>query len=210
MNLLFTFDRKSEALVSEAITVSNSEAVVNTLRFPGAVLNQGVTTGFEDEFLNVLRLEGVKDAAKRDAFYSDKQFKVYRVTPSKEFVVDRTDKFDSFNGKMRTRWTGQAEQVQGKLTNEELKSGLELLKSRVVSAHRKLLDYVTVPFKVCTVSQMMLSILIGWVLQSFVNDSGYECLADGSKCQGDCRDTIYAKATLLPQEVMRCICCTCV
>ena len=30
----------------------------------------------------------------------------------------------------------------------------------------------------------------------------YECLNHGLKCQGDCRDTIYAKATLLVQETV--------
>jgi len=37
--------------------------------------------------------------------------------------------------------------------------------------------------------------------ETFVNDSGYECLERGVKCQGDCRDTIYAKATLLVREL---------
>ena len=32
---------------------------------------------------------------------------------------------------------------------------------------------------------------------SFVNDSGYECMHDGTRCRGDCRDAIYAKATVL-------------
>ena len=85
---------------------------------------------------------------------------------------------------MRTRWTGIPENVPGLATNAQLKAGLEKLRQAVIDKHRHLLDYVQVPF------------------QSFVNDSGYECLSDGSKCQGDCRDTIYAKATLLPQEII--------
>lgn len=184
LNLLLTFDHKSEAAVKGAMEASESGAIVNTLRFPGAILNQGVSSGKEDEFLNVLRVEGIQDAAERDAFYADNKYEIYRITPSEDFRVAHSDKFESFNGKMRTRWTGISESVQGAVSNAQLASGLKELKAAVIQTHRHLLDYVSVPFK------------------SFVNDSGYECLEDGSRCQGDCRDTIYAKATLLPQELI--------
>ena len=114
----------------------------------GAILNQGVSSGREDEFLNVLRVEGIHDAAERDAFYADNKYEVYRITPSEDFRVAHSDKFESFNGKMRTRWTGISESVQGAVSNAQLASGLKELKAAVIQTHRHLLDYVSVPFKV--------------------------------------------------------------
>jgi len=84
---------------------------------------------------------------------------------------------------MRTRWTGHGE-AGDNATNDQLKDGLERLKELIIKVNTRLMDYTAQEFK------------------SFVNDSGYECLARGLKCQGDCRDTIYAKATFIIQETL--------
>ena len=52
LQLLLTFDKKSEHVVAEQLKLSQQQAVVNTLRFPGAALNLGMTHGDEDEFHN--------------------------------------------------------------------------------------------------------------------------------------------------------------
>jgi len=38
--------------------------------------------------------------------------------------------------------------------------------------------------------------------QSFVKDSGYECLREGFQCQGDTRDTIYAKGQFIVEDIL--------
>lgn len=85
---------------------------------------------------------------------------------------------------MRSRWTGHSEAAPD-ATTDELKDGLKKLEQLVLSknSHSRF-DRVTLDFT------------------SFVTDSGYECLAEGSRCQGDCRDTIYAKATLVIAETL--------
>merc|ERR1719183_1966761 len=84
---------------------------------------------------------------------------------------------------MRTRWTGRSESAAN-ATTEELRDGLKQLTSTIIKDYSHFFDYTRQDFK------------------SFVNDSGYECLARGLKCQGDCRDTIYAKATMLVEETI--------
>ncbi len=60
---------------------------INTLRFPGSILNLGVDKGTEDEFLNLLRLAEVKNDTDRIEFYKNPQVKVYRITPPSDFAV---------------------------------------------------------------------------------------------------------------------------
>jgi len=184
LSLLLTWDMKSEAHVTERVQRSScsnesSSMMVNSLRFPGAITNQGVSSGFEDEFMNVLRVEGVVNPEERKSFYLDQgpdSYHVYRITPPPSFKVSPEDRFASFNHKMRTRWTGVTEHGPVDLNTDRLKAALERVREGVIKKHHRggLLDrrgYVEVAFK------------------SFVNDSGYECLEDGTKCQGDSRDT---------------------
>ena len=186
MRILLTWDSKAEAAVTKHLQSEDPSIAVNPLRFPGGIMNIGVDSGEEDEFLNVLRVEGVKEAKARESFYSSPPVQVYRLTPPSRFVVPKSSLFPSFDGHMRKRWTGIKEHAYG-VTNQALKGALARLEQAVISKHRQSphdVGYTVVPFT------------------SFVNDSGYECLKDGSRCQGDCRDTIYARATLLPQELL--------
>jgi len=181
MTILLTTDSRSEGVVANKIS-SGSDEIVNTLRFPGSILNLGVTSGKEDEMLNVLRVEGVEDPEEREQFYKKAPIQAYRLSPPDNFHIPNNSYFHTFDGKMRTRWTGIKEHG-GDVSYEDLTSSLSRLEKAVISQHHTLKDYTVVQFR------------------SFVNDSGYECIYDGSKCQGDCRDTIYAKGTLLPQEM---------
>lgn len=82
---------------------------------------------------------------------------------------------------MRERWTGRSERAPT-ATTAQLEAGLEELRKNVVlAAEQRVVGVSTVAVR----------------FSSFVNDSGYECVHDGTRCQGDCRDTIYAKATVL-------------
>lgn len=65
-----------------------------------------------------------------------------------------------------------------------LRRALLELEAGVVARHAEGVDFAALRFS------------------TFVNDSGYECLADGTRCQGDCRDTIYAKATFEVQSIL--------
>ncbi len=180
-SFILAADSASEAAVASLLA---QHGAVNTIRFPGAILQQGVSKGDEDELLNVMRVEGIISDAERIAFYSSPSLRVWRVTPPASFVVHDSDKFGSFEGRMRHRWTGVGEHV-GNTTMAELQDALAHLQKRVSAKHAVGLfekDVVSLDFT------------------SFVKDSGYECLADGTQCQGDCRDTIYARATLLVED----------
>jgi hypothetical protein len=180
-SFILAADSASEAAVQAALA---PEGAVNSIRFPGAIIQQGVTRGDEDELLNVMRVEGIVNEAERAAFYAAPPMRVWRVTPPPSLVVHESDMFASFEGRMRNRWTGVGEHA-GTATMQELQTALVQLEKLVAARHGTGVlekDYVSLNFT------------------SFVVDSGYECLADGTQCQGDCRDTIYARATLLIQD----------
>merc|ERR1719506_1058928 len=88
---------------------------------------------------------------------------------------------------MRTRVTGHRESAPG-VSTEKLLEGQKLLLQGLTQNHTSRTafgrDHAVLAF------------------ESFVNDSGYECLHEGTRCQGDCRDTIYAKASLIIQETL--------
>jgi hypothetical protein len=135
--------------------------------------------------MNVLRVEGIEDRAARDEFYRRAPFRIFRVSPTAVVPAPTPSAaWPSFSQKMRTRWTGHSESVPG-VSTAELEDGLRQLEIAVLQRNsRSRFDHAQLAFK------------------SFVNDSGYECLAEGSRCQGDCRDTIYAKATFIVEETL--------
>merc|ERR1712157_190435 len=102
--------------------------------------------------------------------------RIFRVSPTMRIPAPQPlERWPSFRQTMRTRWTGHDESAPG-VSTADLKDGLLQLETAVLqrNSHSRF-DHSSLAFK------------------SFVNDSGYECLAEGSRCQGDCRDTIYAK-----------------
>lgn len=183
--MVLSWDAQAEAVVQRYLAgdgkVPSNE--LNGLRFPGSIMKLGISRGDEDEFLNVMRLEGVKDSEASKDFYSRVPFRVFRVSPPVGGGAPSSP-WPSFNGHMRTRWTGRAEAAVG-VTTSDLKDGLAQLEKLIIANHsRSPFDRAVVDFT------------------SFVNDSGYECIEQGLHCQGDCRDTIYAKATLLVSETV--------
>ncbi len=187
-SMILSSDSKSEAVVSRALAKDASAGPPNALRFPGEILNLGISRGDEDEFLNVMRVEGIESEADRKAFYENMPMRVFRVTPPASFQnnVTKSDMFPSFDGRMRNRYTGVAERAPD-CNNQALKSGLAALVDAVEKTYSKGIirtNHAKAQFS------------------SFVQDSGYECVYSGLKCQGDCRDTIYAKATFLVQELL--------
>jgi hypothetical protein len=82
---------------------------------------------------------------------------------------------------MRQRWTGHSESA-GNITTVMLREAMDHVVQNVTDTHSRFRDYYTSQFA------------------SFVNDSGYECLKNGTRCQGDCRDTIYARGTSIGKE----------
>jgi hypothetical protein len=186
ISIILSTDAKSEGVVASAVAADHSAGPVNTLRFPGQILRLGVSRGDEDELLNVMRVEGIEDERARTAFYEHIPLRVFRATPPPAFNVTANDKFQSFDGRMRNRISGVPEKTSN-CSNGNLKAGLKSLTSLIQSAYGSglvLKDYTDIDYT------------------SFVVDSGYECLDDGTQCQGDCRDTIYAKATLLVEETL--------
>jgi len=183
--LVLAWDSAGEAGAREALE-SAGQANVNVLRFPGAIGVLGVTSGKEDEWLSLLRVESIKDEAAASAYYGGSPLRAFRVTPPKSTKVPDGALFPSREGRMRNRFTGAGESAPG-VSFADLAASLEELQDKVKErqaarwkgARR---DLKTVRFA------------------SFVQDSGYECLEQGTMCQGDCRDTIYAKATFLVQE----------
>lgn len=156
---------------------------VNHLRYPGAISQLGVTKGDEDEFISVMRVEDIARRAESQAFYGSTPYQVYRISRPLDRPPAAENLHASFDGRMRTRWTGRTESAPD-ATTQQLQDGVKQLSDLVVKSNAHLDDYTVQNF------------------QSFVNDSGYECLARGLKCQGDCRDTIYAKATMLVEETL--------
>jgi len=180
--LMLSWDSETEkevALQLEAAGVGP----LNFLRHPGAISRLGVTKGTEDEFINVMRVENIKDGEASRRFYDSTPFQVLRISRSLEMPPAPESFYGSFKGRMRSRVTGHRESGEN-VTNQQLRDGLKLLKQRVIQERQHLLDVTSLDFN------------------SFVNDSGYECLQSGLQCQGDCRDTIYARATMLIQETL--------
>eukprot|EP00441_Pelagodinium_beii_P024205 CAMPEP_0197653222 /NCGR_PEP_ID=MMETSP1338-20131121/34926_1 /TAXON_ID=43686 ORGANISM="Pelagodinium beii, Strain RCC1491" /NCGR_SAMPLE_ID=MMETSP1338 /ASSEMBLY_ACC=CAM_ASM_000754 /LENGTH=540 /DNA_ID=CAMNT_0043228259 /DNA_START=96 /DNA_END=1718 /DNA_ORIENTATION=- len=177
--LMLSWDSETEKEVATHMEATGI-GPLNFLRHPGAISRLGVTGGKEDEFINVLRVENIKDADASKKFYTGTPFQVLRISRSLENSPATDSFYPSFDGKMRTRVTGKSESGEN-VTNQQLRHGLKLLKQRVIQGNSGF-SFTSLDF------------------DSFVNDSGYECLQRGLKCQGDCRDTIYARATLLIQE----------
>lgn len=163
---------------------------VNRLRFPGKILQLGVTSGFEDEFITVLRVENIFDPEAREAFYNRIPLRVFRISPSSEVAPpSQDDLFDSFEGRMRNRYTGVGEHAPGgKLDMKALREAQQELLREVKKRHGE---------GIFRRRGLALS-----AFQSFVKDSGYECLRSGIQCQGDTRDTIYAKGTFIVQDAL--------
>ncbi len=180
--MVLSWDSEVEGEVSKALSDANA-GPVNFLQYPGAVSKLGVTKGNEDEFITVMRVEDIKRQADSDAFYHNTPFQVFRISRPLDKPPAQENLHASFDGRMRTRWTGKKE-AGTNASYDQLTDGLEQLKQVILQQNRRLLNYDVQDFT------------------SFVNDSGYECLANGLKCQGDCRDTIYAKATLLVEETL--------
>jgi len=136
--------------------------------------------------MTILRVEGIVNATLAKEFYAGSPFRTFRVTPPKDFSVPDEALFPSFDGHMRQRVTGQGEGAED-ASFQDLQTALDKLQDAVIEREhhrfgsRRLV--ANVPF------------------DTFVNDSGYECLSHGTKCQGDCRDTIYAKATHLIRQL---------
>lgn len=180
--MVLSWDSEVEAEVANHLKEAGT-GPVNYLRYPGAISHLGVTKGNEDEFINVMRVEDIARKADADAFYGSTPYKVYRISRTLDKPPAPDSFHASYDGRMRMRWTGHSESAEN-VTNEQLRDGLEQLTNLVIKDNRRLFDFTKAPF------------------ESFVNDSGYECLASGLKCQGDCRDTIYAKATMLVEETL--------
>lgn len=180
--MVLAWDSEVEAEVTKRLTQAGI-GPVNYLQYPGGISKLGVTQGDEDEFITVMRVENIKHEEDSKAFYGRTPYDVYRISRPLDSPPQQQNMFPSFDGKMRTRWTGKSESAPN-ATNEELRDGLDKLTKAIIKQNANLFDYTKIEF------------------QSFVNDSGYECLERGLKCQGDCRDTIYAKATLLVQETI--------
>merc|ERR1719433_102984 len=187
LTVVISWDADAEAAASQylARSLGANAGTINYLRNPGAVLKLGVTQGDEDEFFNMLRVEGIEDEAARKAFYEQVPLRAFRVSPTVQ-VPKPSDAalWPSFEDHLRTRWTGHSESAPGVAT-EVLQDGLRELQKAVLKKHsRSFFDHTALPFK------------------AWVNDSGYECIKRGERCQGDCRDTVYAYATLVSQEVL--------
>lgn len=178
--MILSWDAEVESEVAQRLQDAGT-GPVNYLRHPGAISKLGVTKGDEDEFINVMRVEDIARQADSEAFYSSTPYHVYRISRTLDKPPAASSLHASFDGRMRTRWTGRTESAPN-ATTQQLRNGLQQLRDLVVKSNDYLDDYTIKDF------------------ESFVNDSGYECLARGLKCQGDCRDTIYAKATMLVQE----------
>jgi hypothetical protein len=88
---------------------------------------------------------------------------------------------------MRQRVTGQGEGMED-ASFEDLKTALDKLQRIVIEREHQRFNGSR-------------RLVAKTAFETFVNDSGYECLAHGTKCQGDCRDTIYAKATFLIRQI---------
>jgi len=185
--LVISWDTDAEAAASQYLAhhLPANAGTINYLRNPGAILKLGVTRGDEDEFFNMLRVEGIKDQAARKAFYKQVPLRAFRVTPTVQIPTPSdTALWPSFDGHLRTRWTGHSESAPG-VTTEALQDGVRQLRKAVQKKHsRSFFDHTSLAFK------------------AWVNDSGYECITRGIRCQGDCRDTVYAYATLVDQDVV--------
>jgi len=187
-SMILSWDTQSEQMLADELASDDEVGPVNRLRFPGSISNLGVTRGDEDEFLNVMRLEGVKDAAARDEFYKNTPLRVFRVTPGQHVQPPPASAaHPSYEGKMRPRVTGRTEAAPG-VSTQDILNGQKMIRKMLLQKHTHRIefgrDYASLDF------------------ESFVNDSGYECLHEGTRCQGDCRDTIYAKATFMIAETL--------
>mmetsp|Transcript_24987 Transcript_24987/g.53915 ORF Transcript_24987/g.53915 Transcript_24987/m.53915 type:complete len:546 (-) Transcript_24987:30-1667(-) len=185
--MLMTWDTVSEShvlsLLQDQAVAGNFDFPMNTLRFPGETLKLGVTSGDEDDFIMVARVAGISNESDRKEFYSKTWgMRAFRISPPEAMDIPNTAMFGSFRNSMRKRETGVYERTEA-LSHEELLLAYKQLQESVRQAHSHV-DVATLKF------------------DSFVQDSGYECLDDGTKCQGDCRDTVYAKATFLVQQTI--------
>lgn len=178
--LVMTWDSIAEQTAMQALSAAG-QANVNSQRFPGAIGKLGVTTGKEDEWTSLLRTEGFVNDADRQAFLANARMRVFRVTPPGSDNVPESALFPSFEGRMRNRFVGVGESVAD-VSFAQLSAALRDLVGQVRKVQTDAFgsskrDVRSLQFP------------------ALVKDSGYECLHSGSHCLGDCRDTIYAKAT---------------
>jgi len=197
--VLMVFDAETEARAKTSMTrarpmqpggsyfnSNTKQAAINVLRFPGSVLNLGISDqGSEDDFSMVMRVEGIADKTK-DFFVKSKYMRAYRLTYKQVggMPVPASSFFPSFEPELRVRTTGRMEGdgFGSKVSHTSLLRAFDELQLLVQN------DQNLAGSKILTRTRMG--------FYSFVQNSGYECLREGIKCQGDCRDTIYAVATL--------------
>uniref|UniRef100_A0A7S2KE78 Uncharacterized protein n=1 Tax=Zooxanthella nutricula TaxID=1333877 RepID=A0A7S2KE78_9DINO len=184
--LVLSWDASSERRTLDELRRAGHENV-NVLRFPGGAGRLGVVAGDEDEWMAILRVEGIKDEQQAKAFYAGAPYRTFRVTPPASFVVQDEALFASFDGRMRERATGGRESAGG-VGFEQLRRALKRVQLEILREEEA--SWRGVRRHVAATK-----------FETFVNDSGYECLAHGTKCAGDCRDTIYAKATFLTRQM---------
>jgi len=184
--LVVSWDEVSERKAVQELEKAGQQNV-NVLRMPGQIGELGVTTGREDEWMTILRVEGIKNETAAMEFYGGSPFRTFRVTPPDTFKVSDADLFPSFDGNMRQRVLGTGEGTPD-ASYDDLRSALEKLQAQIIE--REEARFNGTRRHLATAS-----------FETFVNDSGYECLNHGTKCQGDCRDTIYAKSTFLIRQI---------
>jgi len=169
--MLLTWDSESETNVASILSQSTFPYSLNFNRFPGSVLRLGVTLGDEDDFTHVVRVEGIANEDDRKKFYAGEWgIQVYRISPS--VAKDITTFHPSFEKTMRRRETKEKEEGANKtVTHQQLRLALAELEAGVRIKHSH-------------------AAIARQNFDSFVQDSGYECLHQGVRCQGDCRDTV--------------------
>lgn len=117
----------------------------------------------------MLRVKGIENDNDKKKFYAgDWGIRVFRISPSKPTRVSSFH--PSFESTMRTREVGFKEHGES-VSHRQLEIALAELELKVRQRHGHLA-------------------IARQKFDSFVQDSGYECVNQGTRCQGDCRDTV--------------------
>lgn len=181
--MMLSWDSESEKRV-HGLMPGPLKDNMNFLRFPGKWAKMGVTTGHEDDFTMMYRVEGVHDAEAAKAYFrGNAPISVYRITP-KEINLTAVNGalYPSFEGKLKTRWTGKNESAPG-VTHQELVASLKELEKRVRVAHTK-----------GTVETEVSRFFVP------VNNTGYHMADQGGKGLGEHSDSLFGIGTMMEKD----------
>ena len=165
---------KATNIIQQGLRMINIPAtVISNYSYPGKHLNLGIESK-DDTFLTIMRTAFYKNITQANQYFNEIPFKVLRL----EFSSKYSNLFDK--KPLVKRDYGQHDAT---IINQSLD-------------YMKNVQYILVEQVIRNVTEKSKNLKNNWSLQiaytqSGVPENGFECINNGQRCLGDCRDTIY-------------------